>query len=335
MTKFKVLPNVNKLLFVVLVFIVFPVRNFCASTREKLNIKPADAHSAVDASEVLTTHFLGPLRAFANMSIWSRASSFEEEGEYFELRALYKLALKMQPRNAIVYGYISDLFIYTIARRMYEDEPRWQSVLAGLKFIEDGLKKMPASWELHSKRASFFQTMTGEIPVKIIGRELKRENSLFRYVPEWREQAVALLEKIEKLPEDEKVRFKNFARNHGQALIYTRNLRTFPRYNSLSPYVKQLISEVNVCRARLSFLSNYDSFKKIGARPYLSIRCFYRAFDVFNSSHRDLDTVLKLCAEIYRDIKSRDLNAMRADKKSVYQNAIATFEELSQLKARR
>lgn len=311
---------------ILLIGLLILVKNFSNQERISLYAKPKQIQAAVDPTEVLSTKLLGPFRSFANISIWLRAIEYEEQGEFFELNTLYQLALQMQPRNPVVWGYLSDLFIYRISRKMSDDEQRWQNITEGYKILEDGLSKMPSSSELWEKFSIFYQVMTGEMPEKIISQDLESEKSLLKTVPAWFEQSKQLLKNINALQSDEKKRLENFCINHGTALTYGSEYVNFPQYNLLAKETREILSEINSVRAKLAFLAYYRAIAEIGIRPYLFRHSMFRALDILRLNPNEIMVIYALCQDKVERLKGTDFTQISELHKAVYKQALKDFE---------
>ena len=313
------------LLIVFLLVLAFYTKSFTNSEREKVNLKPARKSASIEPSEVLSTKLIGPLRAFANISIWSRAREYEEEGEYFELVSLFSLAKKLQPRNPEVYSYLSNLLINTLSSKFTDDESRWSSVTRGIDILEDGLDKLPSSAMLHWNYALFFQNVTGRIPDRMIKYALEHENSIFTQNPGWRKDAEELLQRIKDLNVEEKFRFQNFCKDYGHTIIYGSKFKENPVYMTLSENLRQLVIDMNNTRVRMSFLSYLRSVREIGMNPMLMMYMMRRSIETCAINTDDIKPVYKAVVGFFKEISKLDQDQQMEK----YGSAIQDFSQIA------
>ena len=311
-------------LIIVLLIAAFFTKSFTNHEREKANLKPAKKSASVEPTEVLSTKLIGPLRAFANISIWSRAREYEEQGEYFELVSLFSLAKKLQPRNPEIYSYLSNLLINTLSSKFSDEESRWASVSRGLQILEDGMAKLPSSSNLRWNYALFFQNVTGRMPSRTINYALTHENSVFQLSESWKKEAESVLEKIKALDADEKFRFDNFCRDYGHIIIYGSDFKKNPVYLTLSEKLRKLILEVNSTRVRMSFLSYFQSIGEIGYNPMLTMYMVRRAIEVCALNAADVKPVYERLLGVFKDIAKMPPEKLDTD----YASAIGDFRRI-------
>ncbi|MCD4656825.1 MAG: hypothetical protein K8S87_04710 [Planctomycetes bacterium] len=314
------------ILVVILLTFAFLTKSLTNSERAKVNLKPANKAASVEPTEVLSTKLIGPMRSFANISIWMRAREYEDEGEYFELVSLFSLAKKLQPRNPKVYSYLSDLLINTISVKFTNEDSRWSSVIKGIDILEDGLAKLPSNANLHWKYALYYQGMTGRMPERILEQELNRKNSLLNLKPRWREESAILLVKIKALNHEDAFRLKNFCRDYGHTIIYGSEFKQNPAYMTLSDKLRNLILDVNNARVRLSYLQYFRSISKIGYNRMLLSYWMRRALETCAINGDDLKSVYPDLKKVFHEIR-----LLQPDKQVYYRAALKDFTDLENL----
>ncbi len=314
------------ILIVVLLVLAFFMKNLTNSERAKVNLKPSKKSASVEPSEVLSTKLVGPLRSFANISIWMRTREYEDEGEYFELVSLYSLAQKLQPRNPKVYSYLADLLINTISVKFSNDDSCWSSVIKGIDILEEGIAKLPSSDILRWNYALFYQNLTGRMPEHVLIRELQRTNSLLNLKPKWRDESKMLLDRILALNHEETFRFRNFCRDYGHTIMYGSEFKQNPAYITLSDKLRNLILDVNNARVRLSYLQYYRSISEIGFNRMLLSYWMRRALETCAINGDDLKTVYPDLKKVFHEIR-----LMKPDKLVYYRAALKDFTDLENL----
>ena len=110
----------------------------------------------------LTTVAFGGFRGLVADALWVRASTLQEEGQYFEMVQLAQWITQLEPRAPKVWSFQAWNLAYNISALFPNHEDRWRWVTHGIDLLKkDGLTHNPTSASLYWNIGWMYQHKIG------------------------------------------------------------------------------------------------------------------------------------------------------------------------------
>ena len=130
--------------------------------RKQYRLDQADPLENSPPLVAFTTVAIGGFRGILADILWIRASTMQEEGQYFELVQLSDWITKLEPRFADVWAFQAWNMAYNISVFFNTPEDRWRWVRHGIELLRDeGLRYNPGSAPLYRELGWMFQHKLG------------------------------------------------------------------------------------------------------------------------------------------------------------------------------